>query len=316
MPIDISEELNTIENNPGFFTVKNAVGSGAEKVSTTRDANITSELLTIRTGRYGIDIRMAIHDALAKLAQSGSTPWDGDIGSMALVGDPFIKDLTVIGYFRRLTPVQLEPFCAYSEFNGQATGCSIDERYNTATVIACVVHSGNVSVDEGFMLINTPENTKITKSGSPDTYQYINVYSAVVDYDDIPSTGYSIQVWYDNAKSDNLAVYMFVVNGERTVTLVSEGVMTTSNSYTPSSRQNFNQQLYLVSTMYHPSSPGVDITDDNFRNFISHEGSWASSSYDYQHNIAQDPPTFTSSNVIPGDYDAYLNYIHLEISRT
>lgn len=37
-------------------------------------ANITQELQDIRVGRYGVDIRMPIHDALKKLADETPAP--------------------------------------------------------------------------------------------------------------------------------------------------------------------------------------------------------------------------------------------------
>jgi hypothetical protein len=66
---DISDELNTIENERSGEPVLTAISSAMTAINS--DADIASELYTITNGRYGSDIRMAIHDALYKLSESG-----------------------------------------------------------------------------------------------------------------------------------------------------------------------------------------------------------------------------------------------------
>lgn len=69
--IDIDTELNAIANADGGEVVRRAIARAAESVANGEgQTDITQELITIRTGRYGYDIRMAIHDALRKLANS------------------------------------------------------------------------------------------------------------------------------------------------------------------------------------------------------------------------------------------------------
>lgn len=74
--IDISEELQTVQNEVGGDRVRSAVASAMQELNV-GDVNIDAELLTIATGRYGIDIRDAIHDALYKLAYGTPEPQSG-----------------------------------------------------------------------------------------------------------------------------------------------------------------------------------------------------------------------------------------------
>lgn len=71
--ININDDLQTIRTAVGGETVRRAIANATETISDTKEADVTEELITIKTGRYGCDIRMAIHDALMKLANS-STP--------------------------------------------------------------------------------------------------------------------------------------------------------------------------------------------------------------------------------------------------
>lgn len=80
---DISDELNTIENERNGEPVLTAISSAMTAINS--DADIASELYTITNGRYGSDIRMAIHDALYKLSENG-----GGGGSESLsIGNPY-----------------------------------------------------------------------------------------------------------------------------------------------------------------------------------------------------------------------------------
>lgn len=77
MAIDISEQLDSIENDELFREVRSSIVDGAGIISDSTGINIDVELLTIATGRYGIDIRQAIHDALWKLAYGTPAPQEG-----------------------------------------------------------------------------------------------------------------------------------------------------------------------------------------------------------------------------------------------
>lgn len=68
-------QLNTIKNDPDGQDVLNAIASGAEVINDD-EFDISTELNIIRNpaNRYGIDIRMAIHDALEKLSKKVPDP--------------------------------------------------------------------------------------------------------------------------------------------------------------------------------------------------------------------------------------------------
>ena len=69
---DISEFLETIRNEESGEGVRSAVANSLELLSTNVDINL--ELSIIRSGRYGIDIRDAIHDALKKISEYQPSP--------------------------------------------------------------------------------------------------------------------------------------------------------------------------------------------------------------------------------------------------
>lgn len=77
MAIDISEQLESIAGDDLLSEVRSSITEGASIISDATGINIDAELLTIATGRYGIDIRDAIHDALWKLAYGTPEPQSG-----------------------------------------------------------------------------------------------------------------------------------------------------------------------------------------------------------------------------------------------
>ena len=100
MAIDISEELDDIKNESLLGAVRSAIANGAQTISdATKESDITEELITIRNGRYGVDIRMAIHDALMKLANS-SRPYSGyQVIRGVLYEEISVIDGDIIGVF-------------------------------------------------------------------------------------------------------------------------------------------------------------------------------------------------------------------------
>lgn len=69
MAVDISRQLNTIrESLSGETVLENVADASQILVNEAYDADISGELLTIRKGTYGRDIRYAIIDALYKLS--------------------------------------------------------------------------------------------------------------------------------------------------------------------------------------------------------------------------------------------------------
>ena len=93
---DISDELNTIENERNGEPVLTAISSAMTTINS--DADITSELYTITNGRYGSDIRMAIHDALYKLSQSGGGGGDETTSIGTPIGNIAFVNEAVTGY--------------------------------------------------------------------------------------------------------------------------------------------------------------------------------------------------------------------------
>lgn len=177
MPIDINNELETIENDEYLTTVRNAVHDGTAKVNAGYRADITEELATIRKGRYGIDIRMAIHDALEKLANASSAGGTGgDIIIAQPIGDTGINQLVdhqIIGTFEREDPDSPVPKYAKPEMPTPAnlfrvygsTSVSIeDEYYRNATAIAILLYQNGVEIlkPTGWELINDPSEAAIT----------------------------------------------------------------------------------------------------------------------------------------------------------
>lgn len=72
--VDIINELYHIETDILGKDVRNVIGAAMEKLVDGLNVDISAELTTIYNGRYGSDIRMAIHDALNKLSKAAPTP--------------------------------------------------------------------------------------------------------------------------------------------------------------------------------------------------------------------------------------------------
>jgi hypothetical protein len=313
MSIDISEELETVENNEYLTPVLGAIARGANKIADTKDVDITDELITIETNRYGFEIRGAIHDALAKLARASSTTGGGTFISAKVYDRNAAIEDSRVNYI--LSVPHSYPDTFYDEMQGAAIGASVDEHYSVATVIVCVVHKKPILIDEGYILINNPENTKITKeptvSGDDPTYQCISVYEKSVLLRDTEN-GYQVMVEYEDGVNDDIGVHMFVLSGDNTVTLVAEGVSTTQ-TYQPANQHNLRKQLYLASAMYNNPTPGVTVTGASTANFVTHVGDWITSAFDFNHNYVQPTPIFTGPQTLPSEYDAYMNYVHIEV---
>lgn len=115
---DISDELNTIENERNGEPVLTAISSAMTAINS--DADIASELYTITNGRYGSDIRMAIHDALYKLSQAG-----GGGGEVPTVGIPMghaaFVDEAITGY-AELTPRYTSIVIIFNGIRANANG--------------------------------------------------------------------------------------------------------------------------------------------------------------------------------------------------
>jgi hypothetical protein len=154
MSIDISEELETVENNEYLTPVLGAIARGANKIADTKDVDITDELITIETNRYGFEIRGAIHDALAKLARASSTTGGGTFISAKVYDRNATIEDSKVNYI--LSVPHSYPDTFYEEMQGAAIGASVDEHYSVATVIVCVVHKKPILIDEGYILINNP----------------------------------------------------------------------------------------------------------------------------------------------------------------
>ena len=71
--VDISSQLQIIAGEESGEVVRNAIAD-ASYILAQSGIDIDPELATIRTNRYGYEIRMAIHNALYKLSQMAPTP--------------------------------------------------------------------------------------------------------------------------------------------------------------------------------------------------------------------------------------------------
>lgn len=116
---DIDIELSKIEGEEGGEVVRGAIALAADKIAKEKELDIRSELEIISQGRFGIDIRMAIHDALDKMNRSqgggGGGLGGGTVGipvrSEQTVYDPLTN--TVISYAAIADPTKPYDYEAY-----------------------------------------------------------------------------------------------------------------------------------------------------------------------------------------------------------
>lgn len=115
----IQVELNTIKNDPDGQDVLNAIASASEKINQ-NEFDITQELEIIRNpvNRYGIDIRMAIHDALEKLSEKEGGGGDGSgffcSSNVIAVSKGLILPMDIVS--AELPPRPPAPFTCDSEY--------------------------------------------------------------------------------------------------------------------------------------------------------------------------------------------------------
>ena len=115
---DIDVELSKIENEEGGEVVRGAIALAADKIANEKELDITNELEIFSQGRFGIDIRTAIHDALDKMNRSkggGGGIGGGTVGifvrSETTVFDPIQE--SVISYARIKDPTKPADYNAY-----------------------------------------------------------------------------------------------------------------------------------------------------------------------------------------------------------
>lgn len=126
-------QLNTIKNDPDGQDVLDAIASGSEVINDD-EFDISRELYIIRNpaNRYGIDIRMAIHDALKKLQDktSGGGGGGGICSSDVAAISPGFILRNITGQFEYPPPPDDCPF-AIAEmgyFVDAAVGIGIGDR--------------------------------------------------------------------------------------------------------------------------------------------------------------------------------------------
>ena len=146
-------------------------------------ADVDFELNTIVSGRYGSDIRMAIHDALQKINNDSSSAGGG--GGSGPVGD--VK-LALEGY----DSISTSGFCDYRSFEpvdfvqdssstARASASVTQTVLGTHVVLGIIAHTGTVTVSSAGW------THEYTSSGvvRGTTKMMISVYKKTATYEDV-----------------------------------------------------------------------------------------------------------------------------------
>lgn len=142
-------------------------------------ADISTELETIAHGRFGIDIRGAIHDAIDKINKSsgsgGGGVSKGPVGNIkfALTG----YDEPMVAGFLNVSTFDACDY-AYEATITKRTSATLSKVVNgTHMVLGIVLHTGTVSVAAGWTLVGSSGG--IVKDG---VKQMIDVYKRELTY--------------------------------------------------------------------------------------------------------------------------------------
>lgn len=156
---DISDELNTIENERNGEPVLTAISSAMTAINS--DADIASELYTITNGRYGSDIRMAIHDALYKLSQAGGGDEVPTVGTP--MGHAAFVDEAITGY-AELTPRNTSIVIMFNGIRANANGYIQFAELNFYDENDELIVFGDYDPDIDSTTVGTSSNESIDKS--------------------------------------------------------------------------------------------------------------------------------------------------------
>lgn len=138
--VDISEQLQIIAGDESGEIVRNAVADAAF-ILASGTTIIDEELYTIRSNRYGWQIRTAIHNALEKLATFQPTP---SPGKGALVSSSVLVGHSILGSLVCLCPQSSQFICDSGYYFDSQVTCTITGRLytkaNDLPAIGVIIH--------------------------------------------------------------------------------------------------------------------------------------------------------------------------------
>lgn len=294
MAVDISEQLSTIEENDFGESVRNAIAD-AMLVLYTDDGLIDDEVEAIRHSCYGLDIRVAVHNALYKLSQyepePGPTPPTPPTPPSpeptgSIIGTPVMKSNgftpTVMPF--PLTESAITGWDATRETSEEARTESDELTLSVtgpAILVACVMSRSDAEID-GTGWTKLVQSAQTTDS----TTQRMTVWTKSVTAGE-----YSAKV--TQTSSVRISLSLMAIYHASALTVV-DNTNFASVPYTPTATTG-KRRLYFVSSAYAQTSPaipaivysGMEGTD-----FRKLEGIRFSVYYDYVPS-ARSTPTFT-----------------------
>lgn len=213
-------------------------------------ADVSFELLQIVNGRYGSDIRMAIHDALEKINNASSSSGGG--GGRGPVGNTVLQlggydNLEGSGYanYRTFAP------CEYAENSSSSrrTSATLSKSVlGSHVVLACIMHTGDITVSEPVWT-SVCSSEGITKDG--ETLK-ISVYKRSSSYETVSVTATA-------EASEIICLKLIVLNQNENVSSNIRTVMDDKYYQVPTSQ---NDTIYLASS-FNDGNPSFFVGQDS-----------------------------------------------------
>lgn len=247
-------------------------------------ADVSSELLTIVNGRYGADIRMAIHDALDKINKSSSSSGGG--GGSGPVGNIKLKlggydDIVTSGFMNYYSNND----CSYAQNSSSSSRSTVTvtkEVLGQHTVLGIVMYTGQS--------MTVPDSSWTYAFGPAvhviDSVKYnVEVYTKTATYETVSFTP-------TTSSNEILCAKVVVLNQNESVTGFTSVVMDSAH-LTPQTALKDTLYLGVSSDDWSPSFTSdtanvISMTDGQFCGFYTPRNTSITIDYAKGHSLPAD----------------------------